>query len=633
MKNSIRGNVLVFTLMIMGVIAAFVAIVMPVTSTVVKNTDRSSNYVLAQTAAEAAVEYAYGVWLIRTNNKHGMLTSTEANASLASNAPTFPAIIDPNDSKKTIYPGAVYVSSLRIDPINEYGVVQSGTAVPTGVFGKVPGYKGTFGTTYSYAATATMRAGSGRGNVAGVRRIFQYTQVPLCQWLYFFENVAELYIPATVTYNGPIHSNDSLYLFGTPNTINITGRVSSVNGTFDAESPWSKYWSGHTSASSLGPPIYTSGRSNQVIQVPRIEPMGGDPSTVFNTSDSNLDNDGFHELIEPPVNSATDPAAIATRRLYNKAGIIVAISGSTGATKTVTTGNLTTLTPAAVTAIQNAVTKKQNAIYDARETSTGLYSGTPKGIDVSTLDVAAFNAAIASGATNFNGVLYIYDTTTPTAADPTAIRLKNGSVLPTNGLTIASVNPVYVQGDYNLAQKPAAIAADAVVLLSNAWLDTNAESGDTLSNRTASATTYNTAIMAGFMKSFSTVSSSTTLKTGGTIVATSGTTATVGGTSTIVSGTNYYPEAITQGKDTAGNYSGGINNFPRFLENWSSKTCTYNGSMISLFESKTFNSQWNTTNIFSPPTRNWNFDTKYLTNPPPGMVDAVILTRGPWSKF
>ena len=29
------------------------------------------------------------------------------------------------------------------------------------------------------------------------------------------------------------------------------------------------------------------------------------------------------------------------------------------------------------------------------------------------------------------------------------IRLKNGAIMPDNGITVASANPVYIQGDYN----------------------------------------------------------------------------------------------------------------------------------------------------------------------------------------
>jgi hypothetical protein len=243
-------------------------------------------------------------------------------------------------------------------------------------------------------------------------------------------------------------------------------------------------------------------------------------------------------------------------------------------------------------------------------------------IDVSTL-TPALNAISSSG---FNGVIYIVDNTPVTTSgsspspNPKTIRLKNGGVLPNEGLTIASQNPVYIQGDYNTGtsastpssnvpanstgnpsntdsptvpgytRKPSAVIGDAVMFLSNNWSDTN--SSLTLANRDASNTTYNTAVMAGFM-----------------------------------------PSGYTPSSGSAYGYSGGGNNFPRFLENWSGNTCTYYGSMVELFQSATYTGKWDTGNIYVPPTRRWNFDNNFSTKAPPGSLNVVVYSRGSWSKF
>ena len=225
-----------------------------------------------------------------------------------------------------------------------------------------------------------------------------------------------------------------------------------------------------------------------------------------------------------------------------------------------------------------------------------------------------------NAAAGFNGVLYIYDSTPEKSGDrePRTIRLQNGGILPDDGLTIASMNPVYVQGDYNTGttnnpnavpsnnsgnpdntaspvvpgyeRKPAAVIADAVMLLSNSWSDSKASSD--VSSRTASNTTYNTAIMAGFM-----------------------------------------PSGWQPSSGSAYGYSGGANNYPRFLETWTGKSCTYYGSMVELFESKIFTGEWDTGVIYRPPSRRWNFDPKFADNPPPGSLDAVVMTRGTWSRL
>jgi hypothetical protein len=76
-----------------------------------------------------------------------------------------------------------------------------------------------------------------------------------------------------------------------------------------------------------------------------------------------------------------------------------------------------------------------------------------------------------------------------------------------------------------------------------------------------------------------------------------------------------------------------MNNFPRFLEDWSGKTFTYTGSMIELFTSQIATGEWDTGSIYVPPTRNWNFDSNFVDNPPPGSLDAVTISRGALARF
>src|SRR6185436_10995830 len=92
-------------------------------------------------------------------------------------------------------------------------------------------------------------------------------------------------------------------------------------------------------------------------------------------------------------------------------------------------------------------------------------------------------------------------------------------------------------GTTNTVQsKPAAVLADAVTILSTAWDDLN--SAKVLGSRNAGDTTVNVAIQAGI----------------------------------VPTGNGYY--------------SGGVENFPRFLESWSGRTFTYNGSMVVMYPSK-----------------------------------------------
>jgi hypothetical protein len=335
-----------------------------------------------------------------------------------------------------------------------------------------------------------------------------------------------------------------------------------------------------------------------------MEPLGTEPSSVINTTDLNNNNDGMRELIETANATYTDPPEFSKRRMANKAGVVVDINGTT---ITVTGQNGTTLTSAQTTAIRSAVSAK-TAVYDQRE---------GKSMDVSSVDVSALRTTINAGISGFNNVIYIKDSTT-TGTNPKAIRLKNGGQLPNNGLTFASENPVYIQGDYNTGtttsptavpangsgnanntasptvsgytRKPAAVLADAVTFLSNSWSDANASLS--LSNRSASNTTYNVAVLGGFMPS------------------------------------GYQPASGSQY-----GYSGGANNFARFLEDWNGDYCTYYGSMVELFQSKVATGKWDTGVIYRPPLRRWNFDPNYRNVAPPGSPDAVSWSRGTWAKW
>jgi len=205
-----------------------------------------------------------------------------------------------------------------------------------------------------------------------------------------------------------------------------------------------------------------------------------------------------------------------------------------------------------------------------------------------------------------------------------AIRLQNGAVFPDSlrkpnnpagGLTIVSDNGVYVQGDYNTGRKagengeyvepdsnqnrnvpdatdaldqnngrygnsqyddytttedydrrPAMVAGDALLVLSNAWDDSNSHKGK--GDRQSKATTINAAIIAGNVKA----------------------------------------------TDSSNWYSGGMENFPRFLEKWTGSTdkyFTYYGSMLLMFRSKFYNGPWSKAD-YGAPHRRWYYENRFL---------------------
>jgi hypothetical protein len=187
-----------------------------------------------------------------------------------------------------------------------------------------------------------------------------------------------------------------------------------------------------------------------------------------------------------------------------------------------------------------------------------------------------------------------------------ALKLVNGGIsggvnnLPAAGLTIASENPVYVQGNYNASagnssglvinetHVPAAIVADAVTLLSNNWTDQRSfRYPNAAASRPASTTGYRFGAVAGKGLSFP--------HCGGYC-----------GSSEFLFGTD-----------------GGVGNFLRLLEDWNAPNASvnYRGSLISLFISNqaTGTFKYNT-NVYDYANRNFSFDTDFLTPEllPPG---------------
>lgn len=191
-----------------------------------------------------------------------------------------------------------------------------------------------------------------------------------------------------------------------------------------------------------------------------------------------------------------------------------------------------------------------------------------------------------------NGLIFATRTDAPATQQP-GVRLIRGSEISRNaGLTVASEVPVYIKGNYNtVSKKPTAVIADAVNLLSNAWSDTNSTANNVNSGsaRTATATTINTAFIAGVEKT------------------------------------------------SSGNYNGGLENFPRFHERWTNVALNITGSFVSLWEPTIGVGDWkygqqSSNSQYTAPLRNWNYDTSFSsgTSMPPFTPWAVEITKGAW---
>jgi hypothetical protein len=236
-----------------------------------------------------------------------------------------------------------------------------------------------------------------------------------------------------------------------------------------------------------------------------------------------------------------------------------------------------------------------NTFTDQREASTNMF--------VTQIDISKYANWLQTNTTAVGKFfsqpavfLYVADRRNIGTNKLAVVRLVNGSTLPFNGdlgFTVATQNPLYVEGNYNTtvmgvpgnslalgsttngAAIPAALVADAITILSSNWSDSASRNSLGARNPPAN-TTINAAILTG----------------------------------------NVPSTGIT--KTTFG---GGISNLPRLLEDWSGFILTLNTSLVCLYSSQMAISQFQLPGVYYyPPTRLWGLDMNFL-NPnrlPPG---------------
>ena len=462
-------------------------------------------------------------------------------------------------------------------------------------------------TTTSYLASAdvTLPAYGGRMVTVKLRRVFQKQITSPWQYAIFYNDLLEMHPGAAQTITGWVHTNGSLYSAHGGN-LTFMSKVDYGNDWAIDYAPGDLDHTGDTKVTPSYPNNLPPARGQ--IQLP----FGMDPTQIFTATNPN--NTNYSELIQPPVAGFPDP--IASSRYYTQADIHIMVDGSNTVVMTDNAG--TTINSSSTgndlalyNTFKNAITTG-DSIQDNREGST---------MRIVTLDVSKITSALtptSSGGTGyltgavFKGIVYIADTS-GTASVKRGVRLKNGASL-AGGLTVASQNPVYIQGDYNTGQtaslttpantannstgnnvvsgyveQPAAVLADAVTILSNAWQDSDGAQDLTSNARNATPTTVNTAIVAGIV-----------------------------------------PTGTAGAPTNAQTYSGGAENFPRFLEDWGGQTFTYYGSMVELYKSQQSVGFWGRDNVYNPPLRNWHFDTLFYTKPPPGSLQIVTYVKQRW---
>ena len=490
-----------------------------------------------------------------------------------------------------------------------------------------------FPATGGYAAFATNRYGSRPAwncSSANQQQFFRTSTrkpIPACCFTIFYNGQLEFSGASTLVINGRVHANGAIYV-GTVsnNSLVFNGPVTTTTNLaapiMDGENaPWPFQWAPTNSSQ-----WYTT--------------FNGSPAYITNTPVlynpllSGLVNPtNYHFMIDVPLASEDSMSVTGQVRLFNQAQMLLLVTNSPSGTNPAVWLTLQTSVNGAVPghdlaklvyvftnqspaslATNLTFLSLTNLFYDQREYKTNL---------VTQLDVGRFSVWISTNsvvqsklpaaANIYPTILYVADRRNVNAKQLAVVRLVNGAQLSANnglGFSLATPNPLYVQGNYNIQiagntnqsvsttdttyTVPAALFSDALTVLSSNWLDSESYTAYTNGSSifTAADTTINAAIITG-----------TVASTGNGAI----------------------------------NFSGGVHNLPRLLENWSSvgsggtqKNLWLNTSLIRFWDSAMATNQFRNPTGYSPapvnpyynpPARHFNLDQNFLdpAKIPPGI--------------
>ncbi len=555
-------------------------------------------------------------------------------------------------------------------------------------------FTGLYGEEQDVTIAATATPATGTAVPSTVTETLQFASIPLFQFAIFYNVNLEIAAAQTLDIVGPVYSNGGIW--SGSDTITFSSTVSAVGlATNEVGDPFCAGYSGSgrstytitnqpTSGNdTLTMPVGTNNNPASVEAVVNIPPSSypSDTSAAYTTNGElytanaadlfvtnypSGTNQGWRSTFQvgAPMavyyqDAANGPnyLAWATNDFYLVSNVTVGkfyatnwvpiyspayANGFLATNGFIFTNNITTLrfTNTSGTYVGTNIVWYMGysfltnvLFYDWRE-GWHLGSGPAKVIYATQLDLKAMNVWMTNDAANNNDIyggsnynaqcqssfhksrpidsMYIFNAVPLSSTVLPAVRVMNGGMMPANmgsrGFGLATAMQIYVWGDYNVSNslgssisenntvytEPAALMGDAVTILSDSWLDTNSLALHT-GGPSASQTTINAGCMEGIVES----------------------------------NTN---NAASEG--TSDGYSGGVENFLRTLENWSSVKLWYNGSIVVMFPSQYATNCWQQTGYYyTAPSRSWAFDTNFMIQAdlPPLMPQAKGVIRGTWA--
>ena len=551
------GFALVLTLVLTTIALATLAGALAWSANSARLTDRSIQYNRSVAAAEAATERALGQIsrdflaggdrLVQDNMdryRGSIPTSTDS---------PYWAGWEFNDASG--HPGRTFV---QLQAANSYAVLNS----------VYSGLKG-FASTYTVVSNAR-QTDVPQIVVAGVLQEIQLARIPVFQFAMYSSGNMEISCGQPFRITGRVHANRNLYV-EPDSALTFLTDVTAVGDILFRRSP------DDPRTAPTGTAAYQGQKDARVAAL--FLPIG-----------TNNSQEAIREIIQPAPWDENPNSPMGRQRYQNMADLVVTVSDTeiTG-----TSGKFNGFSTVIPTNELALFVSAQTNFYDQRETKTVR----PVDINVGALKTWSATNSNLRAALQSQDVasIYVLDRRTLPATDLGAVRLVNGRELPSRGLTVATADPLYVQGHYNQSSaanlgttnttttQPASLVGDAITILSVNWSDAN--SRNPVSSRLATPTTINAALLAGTVET------------------------------------------------TRDGYGGGMENFPRFLETWGSiAPFTYNGSMVKMFASLHATNRWSGV-YYSPPARNWAFDLSFndAAKLPPLTPSVMRTLRGQWA--
>lgn len=455
---------------------------------------------------------------------------------------------------------------------------------------------------YRYTVVSEARNVEGRTEAILELR-FKSRLVPLFQFCAFYNKDLEIAPGPDMNLSGPIHTNGDLYLNGN-NDLNISGQVTTAGDLYRGRK-------NNTSC---------SGDVSVIDPTNLLELVNNCGSRTLLATADVVDWNGMIQIdvdqVSVPQPEALEPGG---GQYWSKADLRLRLELD-GSNNPVTDAFSTT-----GVGVYDTDEVRDDVMTQALHGCTGQIGGLPIGysntfynnreeLDIRMLEVdmrglldclyttdwLGENKLLSD--TSEGGLVFHFSVEGPDSdatSNDYGVRIRNAGELQSTdvaapavaGMTVVTDQAMYTHGDYNGTNKiPAAVLADSFNPLSNAWNLNDAASTQNTSNRVASNTVFNAAVLAG------------TDITGG----------------------------VEGSGGQGGSYNGGLENYPRFHERWSGQTFSYRGSFVSLNAPTHVDGPWHYGNPdYEAPIRDWDYDTDFndASNLPPITPRFVYLRQ------